>query len=99
MRRSDVGSCSLRASWTAVAALLWATTACAAPPSAEPESQAGGDLVTCTEPRPQVCTMQYDPVCGRIGEGDGAEWKTYASDCSACGDPEVSAYRQDGECK
>ena len=43
--------------------------------------------------------MQYDPVCGRIGEGDKAEWKTYASDCSACGDPQVSAYRPGGECK
>jgi hypothetical protein len=37
-----------------------------------------------------MCTMQYDPVCGRIG---------YASGCSACGDPQVSAYRPGGECK
>lgn len=83
----------------AAAALLWATTACVAPEPVEPKVLSADDLVTCTEPRPQICTMQYDPVCARIGEGDKAQWKTYASDCSACSDPEVTAYTPGGECK
>jgi hypothetical protein len=78
--------------------VLLATVGCAAGPGPKDDSGEAG-LVTCTDPRPQVCTMQYDPVCGRIGEGDASEWKTYASDCSACGDPQVSAYRPGGECK
>ncbi len=98
MARNDM---SLSSTWSrglAAAALVWATVGCAAE-AQKPEPTAGNDLVVCTEPRPQMCTMQYDPVCGRIGEGDGAAWKTYASGCTACGDPEVSAYRPGGECK
>jgi hypothetical protein len=88
MARTDSGTSSKGSAWVGIVALLWAVTGCAAT-----------DLVTCTDPRPQMCTMQYDPVCGRIGVGDAAEWKTYASGCSACGDPQVSAYRPGGECK
>lgn len=81
-------------------AILLAAAGCAAQQPARTESQpAEPDLVVCKDPRPQICTMQYDPVCARIGEGDAAEWKTYASGCSACGDPQVSAYRPGGECK
>ncbi len=48
----------------------------------------------CTEPRPEICTMIYDPVCGR--DQFGSE-KTYASDCSACGNQAVVSYRK-GAC-
>jgi len=75
-----------------------AATACAAPTADVPPAAAGEEFVACTDPRPQLCTMQYDPVCGRVGDGDDATWKTYASDCSACGDPAVSGYRAGGEC-
>ncbi len=95
MARTKTGSSLSRMRWLGVAALLWAASGCASNPAEE----AATDLVTCTDPRPQMCTMQYDPVCGRIGVGDAAEWKTYASGCSACGDPQVSAYRPGGECK
>lgn len=98
MWRSDMKSWSMRTRWPAVAVLLSATTACAAPSPAEPETSTGSDLVTCAEPRPEVCTMQYEPVCARLGDGEGAEWKTYPSGCTACGDAEVSAYRPGGEC-
>ncbi len=56
-------------------------------------SQPGVDQV-CTEPRPEICTMNYLPVCGvRIGQMS----KTYSNGCSACSDSEVVGYSM-GEC-
>ena len=46
-------------------------------------------LVACEEPRPQVCTMQYDPVCGFTGD---IQYKTYSNACSACSDASVSGH-------
>jgi hypothetical protein len=43
----------------------------------------------CTEPRPQVCTMDYQPVCGRLKEGS---LKTYSNGCMACSDPDVTVH-------
>jgi len=51
--------------------------------------------VTCTDPRPQVCTQDYRPVCARLQDGRS---KTYSNGCSACSDPAVSSYRQ-GPCE
>jgi len=48
----------------------------------------------CSDPRPAICTMQYDPVCG-IHKDDTT--KTYASDCTACSNKEVTGYNA-GEC-
>lgn len=50
--------------------------------------------VTCEEPRPQLCTMEYLPVCGESREGE----RGYANGCSACSDPLVSRYHP-GECR
>ncbi len=45
----------------------------------------------CSDPRPQVCTAIYDPVCAyQSGQTDSPT--TYASDCSACADPTVDGY-------
>ncbi len=49
----------------------------------------------CTEPRPQICTAEYLPVCATKTNN---ETKTYATGCTACGDPEVIHYRS-GECE
>jgi len=55
----------------------------------------------CTEPRPQVCMAQYDPVCGyynqtiqclRVPCAD-----TYGNSCEACSDEKV-AYWERGRC-
>jgi hypothetical protein len=46
-----------------------------------------------------MCTMQYDPVCARLGSGDAIEWKSYSNGCTACGNPEVDAYRPGGACR
>ncbi len=67
----------------AVAGLLSACT------TQTPEPPAG---IVCTEPRPQVCTMEYAPVCGR--RTDGA-LGTYSSPCNACADVGVLSYRAD----
>ncbi len=47
------------------------------------------DMTTCKEPRPQVCTMQYDPVCAEHSNGS---LKTHSTDCTACGKAEVIGY-------
>lgn len=44
------------------------------------------DLTRCTDPRPQICTQQYDPVCATVADGST---KTYATGCTACADPGV----------
>ena len=57
--------------------------ACATQPETPP-------LVTqCDSPRPQVCTMEYDPVCARLIAGGS---KTYSSPCNACADDAVSGF-------
>jgi len=47
----------------------------------------------CSQPRPQVCTMEYDPVCGELS-GGGRE--DYSSPCNACAHDAVAAYRPGG---
>ncbi len=49
----------------------------------------------CTDPRPQVCTMDYRPVCGEQSNGS---FKTYSNGCTACSDQAVIGYVE-GECK
>jgi Family of unknown function (DUF5329) len=43
----------------------------------------------CKNPRPQICTMEYLPVCAQLDQG---KIKTYASACSACADKNVKSY-------
>jgi hypothetical protein len=47
------------------------------------------------EPRPQVCTMDYRPVCASLATGDR---KTYANACGACADSAVVSWHE-GECQ
>lgn len=60
---------------------------CATP--AEPEVPL---FTACEEPRPQVCTMIFAPVCGTRIDGELA---TYASACNACADDQVATYVTD----
>ena len=53
------------------------------------------NAVQCTDPRPQVCTMDYTPVCATRREI--TEMATYANACAACADLAV-IYHQPGEC-
>ncbi len=43
----------------------------------------------CADPRPQVCTMEYNPACAVLVAGGTKE---YASGCNACADDAVSSY-------
>ncbi len=52
-------------------------------------------LTICTDPRPEVCTMDYRPVCAQRRDGS---FKTYSNWCNACTDPNVVGY-YDGECE
>ena len=51
-------------------------------------------MTECKDPRPQICTMIYDPVCGRDKNGIR---KTQASSCSACSEVDVLGF-EEGEC-
>jgi hypothetical protein len=52
------------------------------------------DLILCEEPRPQICTREYDPVCAMLQDGSV---KTYATGCTSCSDAKVEGYKK-GAC-
>jgi len=52
-------------------------------------SESSANLVACVEPRPQICTQEYVPVCANLADGST---KTYASGCAACSDANVTGY-------
>ena len=55
----------------------------------------------CSEPRPQICTREYRPVCATRDTGvrcvttpcPSTELKTYSNGCTACSDPGVVGYQ------
>ncbi len=63
--------------------------ACAQSTAVEETVSSRPVLVACEEPRPQLCTMQYDPVCGLTADN---QYKTYSNACSACSDASVSGH-------
>ena len=75
-----------------VALLLLLLTGCLASPPPQPSLQTTGTV--CSEPRPQVCTMEYAPVCASVAAGGR---KSYSSGCNACADDSVSSFEQ-GPC-
>jgi len=52
-------------------------------------------ITICNEPRPQICTLNYLPVCATT---KNAKEKTYANGCSACSDKNVINYCE-GACE
>lgn len=46
--------------------------------------------VQCPAERPEICTRIYRPVCA--WQPASGEWKTFASDCTACADRQVAGY-------
>lgn len=68
----------------AVTIAVMTLSACAGKPDGE--SLVNGNQTLCADPRLEACTMEYLPVCARLGSG---EVRTYSNACGACTDPEV----------
>ncbi len=56
--------------------------------------QETNEWVLCSEKRPEMCAMQFDPVCAVKIDGS---LKTYSNGCVACSDKQVKKYRK-GSC-
>ena len=62
--------------------------------------------VECRDPRPEMCTQDYRPVCATRDTGvrcvttpcDSTETATYSKGCMACADPAVYHYSE-GACE
>jgi hypothetical protein len=50
---------------------------------------AAADVTFCEDPRPQVCTMDYRPVCATLNDGST---QTYSNGCGACADAKVVSW-------
>lgn len=64
------------------------------------KTQRPEDFTECTDPRPEMCTQQYQPACGYFydGEGeDGKTFRTFGNHCTACQHATVKGYVP-GEC-
>ena len=56
--------------------------------------------MSCSDPRPTACNLDYKPVCAEVDTGvrcittpcPSSERKTYSSACKACRDPKAVAY-------
>ena len=53
-----------------------------------------GGLLVCEDPRPEICTQQFDPVCGLR---ESRSPRTYPNHCTACSDDKVAGTLP-GEC-
>jgi hypothetical protein len=78
------------ATYTTIFFLALVTVGCASSHETTGDSAAAGNITVCTDPRPQICTREYRPVCAILSDGST---KTYATGCTACSDPKVSGYR------
>ena len=71
-----------------------------------PTHKDASERVRCSDPRPQICTREYMPVCATRDTGvrcvttpcHSTEEVTYSTGCTACSDPKVSHYRT-GKCE
>ena len=52
------------------------------------------DMINCEEPRPELCTRDFRPVCSL---NDSGKYKTYPAACDACSHKEVISYYK-GDC-
>ena len=59
-----------------------------------PDEPGALDIILCEEPRPQICTKEYDPVCATLDDGST---RTGATGCTSCSDPKVVSYTK-GAC-
>lgn len=84
-----------RLAWTLAAGLC--VTGCAETDAPLPDPLPP-DLAQCVDPRPQLCTQDYRPVCGVRDTGVSTERQTYGNACTACSNPDVLGYSE-GMCE
>jgi hypothetical protein len=53
-------------------------------------SSSEDNFINCGEKRPEICTMDYVPVCAELDDGSR---KTYSNACGACSDKNVIGYQ------
>ena len=53
------------------------------------------NFIPCPDKRPEVCTMQYDPVCATLTD---KMQKTFSNACTACAEEQVTGYIK-GSCQ
>ena len=98
------GGALVRRARTAGAVLgLLAVVACTAPESPPPPDPDPPEVTAtvCREPRPEMCTQEYRPVCADRDTGvrcvttpcPSTEQVTYSNACTACSDPKVMRHR------
>ena len=66
----------------------------------EPIAALPEGFAQCVDPRPELCTQDFVPVCAARDTGvrcvttpcDTLELTTYGNACSACSDPQVVGY-------
>ena len=75
--------------------LLIGSSACSQLSSTGDEQSEALVFTQCAAgPRPQICTMDYRPVCATLDNGEVAE---YANGCGACADENVAGWVE-GQC-
>ncbi len=47
------------------------------------------EFTVCKNPRPQICSREYDPVCSSLSDGSK---RTSATGCTACSNLAVLGY-------
>jgi hypothetical protein len=65
------------------------------------DTESAADGAVCNNPRPEMCTRDYRPVCGLRDTGvrcvtepcPSTEHETYGNACEACADGAVRSYR------
>lgn len=67
--------------WIVIGATVF-TAGCQTDPVREGE-------ILCKEPRPEICTREYVPVCAVLAD---STTKTYANGCEACADKQVVSH-------
>jgi hypothetical protein len=73
-----------------IAATCLSLGACA---SGSPDKALALESATvCEDPRPQICTMDYIPVCATLENGSV---QTYSNGCGACADASVKFWVAD----
>lgn len=94
MTQEVLGMMRIMKIWLLAVLGLW-LMACASSDEKNDINEPGAtDVILCEEPRPQVCTREYNPVCGTLKDGSEV---TGSTACTSCSNTDVVSYRM-GAC-